>query len=131
MKKLLATTTGLISSVALSTQAFAVNLNPCPGDGANFGKLCEKNASQLGPVLGNILTAILVVAVVVALLFLIWGGFKWITSGGDKSKVQTARDTIIAAIVGLIIAFLAFFIIRVVMSIFGLQSFENLNINIF
>ena len=114
MKKLLATTTGLISSVALSPQAFAVNLNPCPGDGANFGKLCEKNASQLGPVLGNILTAILVVAVVVALLFLIWGGFKWMTAGGNEEMVSGARTTIIAGIVGLAIIIGSFAISRFV-----------------
>ena len=135
MKKLIATTTGLIATTLISAQALAVTLNPCPsdatGDMTNFRTLCTKNAGDLGTVIGSIITGILVIAVVVALLFLIWGGFKWITSGGDKTKVQTARDTIIAAIIGLIIAFLAFFIIRVLMSVFGLNSFENLNIQIF
>ena len=48
-----------------------------------------------------------------------------VTSGGDKGKVDEARKTVIAAIVGLIIAFLAFFILSVVLSFFGL-SLTNL-----
>jgi len=49
------------------------------------------------------------------------------TSGGDKAKVESARGTIIAAIVGLVIAFLAFFILSLALSFFGL-SLTNLTL---
>ena len=43
------------------------------------------------------------------------------TSGGDKAKVESARNHIIAALIGLVIAFLAFFILSLALSIFGLS----------
>ena len=39
-------------------------------------------------------------------------------SGGDKGKLDQARSTIIAAIVGLIISILAYFIVSLILSIF-------------
>lgn len=93
-----------------------------------FKNLCGSNfTDNPGGVIRNVIIAILVISAVVALIFLIWGGFKWITSGGDKTKVEAARNTIIAAVVGLIVAFLAYFILAVVLGIFGIK-FENLSI---
>jgi hypothetical protein len=43
----------------------------------------------------------------VSVIFLVWGGFKYITSNGDSSGVSTAKSTIIAALIGLVIAALA------------------------
>jgi hypothetical protein len=63
-----------------------------------------------------------------ALFFLIWGGIRWITSGGDKGKVEEARKHIVAAIIGLVVAFLAYFIIQIILTIFGLGSISTLQI---
>ncbi|MEK7605008.1 MAG: hypothetical protein AAB478_00595 [Patescibacteria group bacterium] len=48
---------------------------------------------------------------VLALIFIIISGIKWITAGGDKTKVQSARGTLTYAIVGLVLALLSFLII--------------------
>lgn len=40
---------------------------------------------------------------VMALLYLLMGAFSWITSGGEKEKVEKARDKLQAAIVGVIL----------------------------
>jgi uncharacterized protein YacL len=108
--------------------AFAngTSLNPCNGSGP-FGKLCNLNANNLGSIIGGVITTILVIAVLIALFYLIWGGIAWITSGGDKANVEKARGRIIAAIVGLVIAFLAFFILSLVLQVFGL-SLANMTI---
>ena len=60
------------------------------------------------------------------LVFLIVGGIKWVVSGGDKAKVESARGTIIAAIIGLIIVFLSFFIIQILFNLFGIGSIQEL-----
>lgn len=60
----------------------------------------------------NIFSAIVGVAAVV---MIIWGGFKYITSGGDSGKVSSAKSTIIYAIIGLIIVALAQFIVKFVL----------------
>lgn len=121
MKKLIGSAiTGLTFLSMGAGSALAGNLDPCAKMGA-FTKLCNLNANNLGGIIGAAVTFILIVAVLIAMFFLIWGGIKWITSGGDKGKVDSARQTITAAIVGLIIAFLAFFILQVALGFFGLS----------
>ena len=51
---------------------------------------------------------------IVAVIMIIVAGFKYITSGGDTSKVTSAKNALIYAINGLIIVALAQFIVRVV-----------------
>lgn len=53
---------------------------------------------------------------VVAVIFIIYGGFRYITSGGDSGSVSSAKNTLIYAIIGLIIVALAQFIVRVVLN---------------
>lgn len=53
---------------------------------------------------------------VVAVIMIVYGGFKYITSGGDSGKISTAQQSIIYAIVGLIIVALAQIIVRFVLS---------------
>jgi hypothetical protein len=123
-----------VSSPALAVDT-AVNLNPCPNSASDsttalsspFGSLCSFTTQGTGGILRRSIVAVLIVAALLSLVFLIWGGIKWILSGGDKAKVETARNTIIAAIVGLIIAFLAYFILSVVLNLFGI-SVDNLDI---
>ncbi len=114
------------ATITLPAMAAAVQL--CPKDGDGFNNLCTTNADSLSDVIGKVIQVVLVVAIVLALFFLIWGGIKWVTSGGDKTKVETARNTIIAAIIGLVIALLSFFILRVVLSLFGFSDFNNLQL---
>ena len=128
MKKVLAFIGAAGSYLAFAASAFATGktVNPCPSAG-QFTKLCNLNANNIGPIVGAAVTFILIIAVLIALFFLIWGGVRWITSGGDKAKVESARGTIIAAIIGLVIAFLAFFVLSLALSFFGL-SLTNLQL---
>lgn len=117
-------TTSLFAS---ASAAFAnTTIDPCAGAGATFYKtLCDLSTTQLPTLVQRIIVILLIAAVLISLFFLIFGGIKWILSGGDKSGVENARNMIIAAIVGLVIAFLAFFILNVVLGLFGL-GFNNL-----
>lgn len=127
MKKVLSTILAAGSFLSFTNVAFAnSSVNPCPGAG-QFSKLCNLNANNIGPLVGAAVTFVLIVATLIALFFLIWGGVRWITSGGDKAKVESARGTIIAAIIGLVISFLAFFILSLALSFFGL-SLTNLQL---
>jgi len=100
--------------------AFAqTNINTCPTDQFNF--LCSLTEGGFGGIIGGAVNILFVIAVVIALVFLIWGGIKWILSGGDKSAVESARNTIVAAVVGLIIVFLSYFILNVILNFFHIQ----------
>jgi len=131
MKKILAISLTIGTYLSFATSAFAggANVNPCATSGvtSQFSNLCNLNANSIGPLVGAAVAFILVAAALIALFFLIWGGVRWIMSAGDKAKVDSARQTITAAIIGLIIAFLAFFILSLALSFFGL-SLTNLKL---
>src|SRR5437762_8568472 len=110
-----ATSVSTVAFLTLALPAFAQTaVNPCPTQ-AGFSGLCKLTSANIGPVLANVVTVVLIAAAIISLFFLIFGGIRWITSGGDKAKVESARNTIIASIIGLIIALLAFFIITIVL----------------
>ena len=53
---------------------------------------------------------------IVAVIFVIYGGFRYITSGGDSGSVGNAKNTLIYALVGLVIVALAQLIVHYVLS---------------
>ena len=71
----------------------------------------------------NIITAfvnlLFLVAAVLAIIYLILGGIRWITSGGDPKGVEAARKQITYAILGLVIVVLAYLIVNLVGNFLG------------
>ena len=53
---------------------------------------------------------------IVAVIMIIVGGFKYITSGGESSKVSGAQSTILYAVVGLVVVVLAQIIVHFVLN---------------
>lgn len=74
-----------------------------------------------GKIIGWGITMFLIFAVILALGFLMYAGFMWVTSRGDKEKLSNARRTIIFAVVGLLICFLSFFLIGVFGTLFNID----------
>lgn len=52
---------------------------------------------------------------IVSVIMIIYGGFRYVTSGGDSSNVSNAKNTIIYAIIGLVVVALAQFIVQFVL----------------
>lgn len=52
---------------------------------------------------------------IVAVIMIIIGGFQYVMSNGDSGKISTAKNTIIFALVGLIIVAMAQFIVHFVL----------------
>jgi len=77
--------------------------------------------TDLGSLLGNVITLILIVAAVIFFFMLVIGGIQWMTSGGDKAATESARGRITAALIGLIIVFAAWAIIRLVETFLGVS----------
>lgn len=125
MKKYLAPIGATLTLLAAKGQVFAQgDLDPC--DNPNRSSVLDTACAteNLGQVIGFVVTIAFILAILIALFFLIYGGIKWITSGGDKGGVEAARNQIIAAVIGLIIVFLSFFILNLVLSFFGLSLFD-------
>ncbi|MEK7482348.1 MAG: pilin [Patescibacteria group bacterium] len=60
---------------------------------------------------------IFVILLVVAALFIIWGAFSFVLSGGDAEKVTSARNKIIWALIGIVVAFLSQGVVRLIVQI--------------
>jgi hypothetical protein len=131
MKKLIAFGAASTAFFLGNIPAFAAtqSISVCPKGsettGVSFNILCTLSLNS--GVISRVINIALVVAALIALGFLIYGGIRWILSGGEKEKVEEARGTIIAALVGLVIVFAAYFIINIVFKLFGLQDINNLN----
>lgn len=103
-----------LGSPVLAQGKNLVNLSPT----GNFSPLVSLTVPNIVPV---VIRVVLIVAALIALVFLIIGGIKWITSGGDKAQVESARGTITSALIGLVVVFAAWAIIRLIELFFGIQ----------
>lgn len=118
MKKLTAFILSLSAYLSLAPSVFAAasfGLCPRSAGGVGFNAICNLDLAQLAPPL---ITTIFVLAIVAALLYLIWGAFKWLTSGGDKAAVQAAREHIVAAIIGLMLIFVSYVVMNILLNFF-------------
>lgn len=62
----------------------------------------------------RIIQVLLAIAGLVAVIFLIVGGFRYITAGGNEETAEAAKKTITNSIIGIVIIILAFVIVRVI-----------------
>jgi len=62
------------------------------------------------------------VAIILAVLFIMWSGIQWTTSGGDVARLEAAKRRLTFAIIGLVIVLMAFVIVRVVITTIGGNS---------
>ncbi len=116
MKKLVLTILTATSLLFTPALVFAVD-QPLLDCSKNPGlTTCQASNLNISQALATVIQFLFVIAVILALGFLIYGGIRWITSGGDKTGVETARNTIVASIIGLIIVFLAYVIINLVLT---------------
>ena len=98
------------SVLSLAPAAFAQYRDPnAAGTGLSGGLLSSGTAS--GFIIG-IINIALAVAGLIAVLFLIIGGFRYITSGGNDASVTSAKNTILYAIIGLVVVALSQLIVR-------------------
>lgn len=81
--------------------------------------------TTVGNIISNFLLIMYIVGGLAVLVFLIWGAFDWITSGGDKEKVSGARRKIMNAFIGLALLALAAFIVTIVGQVVGINLFGN------
>jgi hypothetical protein len=81
-----------------------------PGCGGT-GLPCDSSISQF---ILKIINVALAVAGLIAVLFLIIGGFRYITSAGNEEVAEGAKKIIINAIIGVVVIILSFVIVRVI-----------------
>jgi cytochrome bd-type quinol oxidase subunit 2 len=105
----------------LPVSAQDIENNLCAGANLDVNSNCntgitDQDASaKMNSLIGSIINIFTLVVGVVSVLMIIVGGFKYITSGGDSSNVSGAKNTILYAIIGLVIVALAQTIVRFIL----------------
>lgn len=89
--------------------------NQVPQGGLTSGKTSGVSILQV------IISLLLLSAILLSLFYIINGGIKWTTSGGDKQKLESARMTIVYAIMGLFISLFAFLVINIISAVIGVN----------
>ena len=86
------------------------------------------NGANVWDAVSTIINVVLSVIGIVAVIMIIYGGFKIATSAGAADKVKSGKDTIIYGIIGMVIALFAYAIVNFVLkSVFGGSSTNNTN----
>ena len=98
-----------------------VNPPPAPA-GVNTGPAAE----GLGRLITIAIRLTFSMAGVFLLIYLLWGGFRWVIAEGDKDKLTQARSQMRDALLGLIVLIMAFAVFRFFTGeLLGIFRFEN------
>jgi hypothetical protein len=79
----------------------------CQGVAITGGNCDDDASSTINSTVETVINLLSIVVGVVAVIMIIIGGFKYITSSGDSNNVTNAKNTILYAIIGLVVVALA------------------------
>jgi len=93
-----------------------------------WGTATEKDIFGLGVLTQNAIVTVYSISGILLLAYLLFGSIKWLMASGDAKSVQSAKDTIMNAIVGIILLVGSVFIVEIGTGVLGIASPFNLSI---
>ena len=103
-----------VAALAGNAAVFAQTLQE--GANAAQGTGVATDLMGQGGVFQTVTNILLFIIGAVSVIMLIIGGIRYVVSGGDQSAVTSAKNTILYAIVGIVVAFLAYAAVNFVIS---------------
>jgi len=74
------------------------------------------SSDSIPALIGRVITAVLGVVGSIALLMVIYGGFTWMLAAGNSEKIKKGRDIIVWAMLGLVVIFTSYALVRFVIT---------------
>lgn len=114
-----------IAVPAIASADTGLNIGGCVGGGTSVdvggaGACAPSNTSdgttRINDTIKTIVNVLSAIVGVVSVVMIIFGGFKYITSNGDSGNITSAKNTIIYAVIGLVVVALAQFIVQFVLN---------------
>lgn len=106
----------IVTALMLTPAAALAEIpNPCPSNNPACG---TGQPNDLITLITNISNVILLLVGVIAVLFLIIGGFYYMTSAGNPEQIGKAKTTILYAIIGILVTLLAWAVVTFVLGQF-------------
>jgi len=80
-----------------------------------------KSDLNIGEIISALLPFIFTLAGLALLFYLVWGGFELLTSTGDPKRIDEGKNKIANAIIGFIIIFVSYWIMRILETVLGIE----------
>lgn len=80
-----------------------------------------ETSTQLSSILSTIVTTLTIVGGLAFVIFFTLGGLKWLTAGGDKTKVQEAQTQMTQGVIGLVAMVAGLFVVGIVGGVLGID----------
>lgn len=114
-----------LNSIIKPVQAATIDVGGIKGIGPfgyeNETVSASTTQTQLSSILSTVVTALTVVGGLAFVIFFILGGLKWLTAGGDKTKVQEAQNQMTQGAIGLIAMVAGLFVVGIVGGVLGID----------
>lgn len=115
--KLFFATLAIVVGVGALVPTAATYASPASQIDGGAGQVIDTGSSvDLPTMIKRIIDILLFAIGAVAVIMIIFGAFRYVLSGGDSSSVTAAKNTILYAVVGLVVAILAYAIVHFVTS---------------
>ncbi|HET7098622.1 MAG TPA: hypothetical protein VFI61_00070 [Patescibacteria group bacterium] len=95
--------------------------NPALGPTLQGFSQSEGGSQFFSTIIPNAIMLAFIIGSLVFFFMLVMGSIQWITSGGDKQKLESARGRITSALIGIVLLFASFAIIKLIENFFGIQ----------
>lgn len=109
---------GLSGFAAMPVGAINVFDDSCTGANAKTAVCNAKDNDNAGKLIRDIINLLLFAIGIIAVIMIIVGGIRYTVSNGDASNIKSAKDTILYAVIGLVVALLAYAIVNFVVARF-------------
>lgn len=123
IRTILLTVAVMIGLAAVPLTPAAVSAQTKPADEISNGVKDigggDKGTDELERGIKNVVNVLLFVLGAIAVIMIIIGGIRYATSNGDSGQITTAKNTILYAVIGLIVAILAYAIVNFVLDAFS------------
>ena len=97
--------------------AKAVEQEGCNTDPATGRIVCKLdnplagNKTEASQIISTVIKTALGIVGALTLLMLVWGGFQWLTSAGNPEKVKSGAQTMLWAIIGVVLVFASYILL--------------------
>jgi len=105
-------------SLLLAPRTQALNLNPACTLLGNDCNVVKQDKLTSGQATKNIVNNLLYLVGALSVIMIIAGGIRYVISQGEAAKVATAKNTVLYAVIGLIVSVLAYAIVQFVVKAF-------------
>lgn len=121
-----------IGKISLALVAYLYSAAPASAQTTAWSKVCvggpQKDVATiqgLECLIANIFSVVISLIGLTAFLMFIVGSVRWLISGGSPDKTKKARDTLLYAVIGIVVALSAFIVLNLVAGFTGIETIKH------